>query len=86
MHHPVGLAAFGCSSSVEDEGLLEADAPGSFRGVDWPVSSRSFPESSSCDPVRPRAVLVFSVPWAVEVPFLLSSDGRKTFGKKISSK
>ena len=67
----------GCSPSVEYEGFLQADPFGSFRStVDWPVSSRRFPESGDCHPVWPRAVLVFPIPWAVEVPFLLSGSGR----------
>ena len=81
MHHPIGFGASRCSSSVEDERFLEADAFGSFRGVDWSVSSRGFPESGNCDPVRPQAVLVFSIPGAVEVPFFLSGGGREAFSK-----
>ena len=81
MHHPICFGSSGCSSSVENEGFLESNAFDSFRGVDWPVCSCSFPESCNCDPIRPRAVLVLLIPWAVEVPFLFSGGGRETFSE-----
>lgn len=71
MHHPVRFDPPRGSSFVEDERLLQANAPVSFRRVDRPIRSGGFPESSARDSVRPRAVPVLAVPRTVEVPFFL---------------
>lgn len=81
MHHPVGLDALRSSTFVEDEGLLQPYAHGPFRRVDWPVGPSGFPKPSSGYPVRPRAVPVFPVPRAVEVPLFLSCS-RQLFMSK----
>lgn len=72
MHHPVGFHPSCGSAFVEDKGLLQAYAPGALGGVNRPICSCGFPEPSCCDSVRPRAVAIFPVPWAVEVPLRLT--------------
>jgi hypothetical protein len=72
VHHPVSFHPSRRSPSVEHEGLLEAHALGALGRVDWPVRPCGLPEPGRCDSVRPHAVAVLPIPWAVEVPLFLT--------------
>jgi hypothetical protein len=72
VHHPVGLHPSRRSPFVEHEGLLQAHALGALGGVDRPVCPCGLPETGCRHSVWSYAVAVFPVPWAVEVPLLLT--------------
>lgn len=73
MHHPIGFGALSSTSTIVNEGLLEANAlvPFSSIGIHRLVNARRLPKSRPSDPIRPYAVLVLSPSLAKEVPFLL---------------
>ena len=72
VHHPISFGAFPSTSTVIDQGLLEANAfMGFFHTVYGLVNPCGFPESRLCHPVRPYAVPVLSSSSAEEVPFFV---------------
>ena len=72
MHHPVSFHPSCRSPFVEHKRLLQAYALGTLRGIDWPVCPCGLPEPGCCDSVWSHAVVVFPVPWTVEVPLFLA--------------
>ena len=71
MHHPVSFDPFCCLPFVENKGFLQTYAFTGLGRVDRPVSSSGLPETSPGHTIRPGAVSVLAVSWAVEIPLLL---------------
>jgi len=74
VHDPVGLDAPGRPAAVEDERLLDADVLAGGRGHDGLVGAGGLPVPRPGGAVGARAVGVFSVPWAEEVPLALAEQ------------